>query len=184
MEGLASCKEDDPVRRLWSANGLDHPAIDLGCWAGQAIVKKTVRNNNFTFIRAFSTWDFPRKAFLRWSGQPGASKVFYLSPLTPLFPSTPPPLLLNCKLRRTEIESLPLLLTNLSEEKLISSLRNSILRDFHFETQFSQLVLAEPAAGKPLKWSGIESSNLFVNKRPTIYPKFNPHIIYLDCLLQ
>ena len=161
-----------------------------GVGIGQAIAKKTVRNNNFTFIRvaasslAFSTWDFPRKAFLRWSGQPGASKVFYLSPLTPLFPSTPPPLLLNCKLRRTEIESLPLLLTNLSEEKLISSLRNSILRDFHFETQFSQLVLAEPAAGKPLKWSRIESSNLFVNKRATIYPKFNPHIIYLDCLLQ
>ena len=161
-----------------------------GVWIGQAIAKRTVRYNNFTFIRvaasslAFSTGDFPRKAFLRWSGQPGASKVFYLSPLTPLFPSTPPPLLLNCKLRRTEIESLPLLLTNLSEEKLISSLRNSILRDFHFETQFSQLVLAEPAAGKPLKWSGIESSNLFVNKRATIYPKFNPHIIYLDCLLQ
>ena len=164
-----------------------------GVWIGQAIAKKTVRYNNFTFIRvaasslAFSTWDFPRKAFLRWSGQPGTSKVFYLSPSTLLFPSTPlnhPSLLLNCKLRRTEIESLPLLLTNLSEEKLISSLRNSILRDFHFETQFSQLVLAEPAAGKPLKWSGIESSNLFVNKRATIYPKFNPHIIYLDCLLQ
>ena len=77
--------------------------------------------------------------------------MFYLNPHPHHSPTS---LLPNCKLRRTEIESLSLPLpTNLSGET-----------HFFAEKLNSPRLRFEPAAGKPLKWSGIESSNLFVGE--------------------
>ena len=139
------------------------------------------------------------KAFPR---SPRHFKGVLFEPLLP-FPAS-----LDCKLRRTEIGPLSRAISQLcvlvcvlctvycvylcvycvlrvlvnlctcEHSPLSSNLSTRRETHFFFGKLNSPRLPFEPAAAKPLKWGGIESSNLFVSKRKepkrvTIYLKFN-----------
>ena len=133
MEGLASCKEDDPVRRLWSANGLDHLASDLGCldWPGHC-KKRTVRSSlQFYFYKSCCYFArlfhlrFSEKGFSQVIRSAGHFKGVLFEPLNPQLP-------LSSLIVNFDGQRLSLFLSS----SPISQRRNSFLL---WETQFSEI---------------------------------------------
>ena len=156
------------------------------------------KHKNDVYLQATTANSFVKlvpkqgKAFPR---SPGHFKGVLFEPRLP-FPAP-----LDCKLRRTEIELLSRAISQLcvlvcvltcvctvctvctcactcEHSPLSSNLSTRRETHFFFGKLNSPRLPFEPAAAKPLKWSGIESSNLFVSKRKeprrvTICLKFN-----------